>query len=366
MKKIFLTALALFSCLLTFGQTLAPASSTVTSGDEIVITASGETSAAYFTSATPDNTLITSTSPDVFAPNYVSVQYIETMNTYNIVTHQPSAFKIKVTNARNIAYTIKLGFRTQIAGSSVSSVTIYITLTINPAVVTYYNQAQSAYFTKDNCGPGTEGSAVNYTIAAGTYSSTTSQNAANQLAINALNAGGQAYANTNGQCLTLYYNVAMSQSFIRNSCNPFYESSGVQYTYSVPAGKHSSTVSQAAADLKATNDLNINGQINANNLDVCIESRIGFRTRLRTNPYVSSGETLARVWLWTGADLSTVSLDYYSQSGIFVYTGQYGTTPAAAGYYTDLYSDPTDGAYTRVFQVGPNGELVSYTMVPIP
>lgn len=64
----------------------------------------------------------------------------------------------------------------------------------------YYNAVQSAQFTRNNCGAGYTGSTVTYTVAPGTYSSTVSQAAANQLAINYINANGQAYANANGTC----------------------------------------------------------------------------------------------------------------------------------------------------------------------
>ncbi|PZR28925.1 MAG: hypothetical protein DI535_04195 [Citrobacter freundii] len=62
------------------------------------------------------------------------------------------------------------------------------------------NQAQSGTFTRNNCGTGYTGGAVTYTIAANTYSSSVSLADANQQAVNAVNAGGQAYANANGTC----------------------------------------------------------------------------------------------------------------------------------------------------------------------
>ncbi len=65
---------------------------------------------------------------------------------------------------------------------------------------TYYNTVQSGSFTRNNCSSGYTGSTVTYTVPAGTYSSTTSLAAANQLGINDKNANGQAYANTNGTC----------------------------------------------------------------------------------------------------------------------------------------------------------------------
>ncbi len=76
---------------------------------------------------------------------------------------------------------------------------------------TYYNAQQSGNFTRNNCGGGYNGTTVNYIVPPGTYSSTVSQAAANQLAINDLNANGQSYANANGSCVpapnlvNLYY-----------------------------------------------------------------------------------------------------------------------------------------------------------------
>ncbi|MET0463516.1 MAG: DUF5977 domain-containing protein, partial [Chitinophagaceae bacterium] len=64
---------------------------------------------------------------------------------------------------------------------------------------TWINQAQSGTFTKE-CPANYAGSSVTYTIAQGTYSSTTSLAHANTLASNAVNSGGQAYANANGTC----------------------------------------------------------------------------------------------------------------------------------------------------------------------
>ncbi len=62
----------------------------------------------------------------------------------------------------------------------------------------YWNVAESGTFTRNNCTAGQSGSNYTYTVAAHTYSSTTSQAAANQLAINDVNANGQNVTNTNG------------------------------------------------------------------------------------------------------------------------------------------------------------------------
>lgn len=77
----------------------------------------------------------------------------------------------------------------------------------------WYNVAQSANFTRNNCGTGSTGSTVTYTIAAGTYMSTISQADADQKAILALNGGGQAYANANGTCSTVSCPVTIASGY---------------------------------------------------------------------------------------------------------------------------------------------------------
>ena len=68
-----------------------------------------------------------------------------------------------------------------------------------PVAITYKNAAQSATYTKSNCSCGTP-SAVVYTVAAGKYTSTVSQAAADQQAAIDMTTNGQAYANANGTC----------------------------------------------------------------------------------------------------------------------------------------------------------------------
>jgi hypothetical protein len=60
------------------------------------------------------------------------------------------------------------------------------------------NTSQSGTFTKNNCQSGT-GSQVTYSVPANTYFAST-QTDANALALNDVNASGQAYANANGTC----------------------------------------------------------------------------------------------------------------------------------------------------------------------
>ena len=126
----------------------------------------------------------------------------------------------------------------------------------------YYNSARSAVFNRNNCGVGGTGSAATYMVAAGKYSSTVSQADADQKAQNEINASAQAYANANGTCTFL--NTAKSAVFTRNTCAPGGTNASSSVTYTVAAGKYTSTVSQADADQKAQNEVNGSGQAYAN------------------------------------------------------------------------------------------------------
>lgn len=64
---------------------------------------------------------------------------------------------------------------------------------------TFWNTVKSAPFSKNDCAEGQTTAPVDFVIPAMTYSAST-QIAADQLAIDALNAGGQAYANEHGVC----------------------------------------------------------------------------------------------------------------------------------------------------------------------
>jgi hypothetical protein len=130
---------------------------------------------------------------------------------------------------------------------------------------TWTNQAQSGNFTRNNCGTNGTGSTVTYTVAASSYSSTISLADANQKAVDAVNAGGQAYANANAGCT--WTNQAQSGNFTRNNCPPNYTGSSV--TYNVAANTYNSTISLADANQKAIDDVNANGQSYANTNGTC-------------------------------------------------------------------------------------------------
>lgn len=131
----------------------------------------------------------------------------------------------------------------------------------------YYNLSLSQSFTKNNCGAGYQGSSVTYTVPLGTYTASTAA-AANQLAQNDITTNGQTYANTNGTCALLYYNVADTGKYTRNNCGSGYTGSLVNYV--VPANTYSSVVSQSAANQLAHTDVTTNGQAYANSHGSCL------------------------------------------------------------------------------------------------
>lgn len=67
---------------------------------------------------------------------------------------------------------------------------------------------------------------------------------------------------------TAFLSAAKSQSFTKNDCAT---GTGSDVVYAVPAGKYTSTISQADADLKATNDVIVNGQGFANANGICTQ-----------------------------------------------------------------------------------------------
>jgi hypothetical protein len=136
----------------------------------------------------------------------------------------------------------------------------------NGCPVTYYNHLISEVFTKANCDAGFIGSDVIFNVPANTYSSTISQEDADEKAENYLLTNGQNYANANGTCIQLYLNTLQSQSFT-TECEEGYI--GGTIIYSVPAGRYSSTISQEEADQLAIDEIEANGEAYANENGTC-------------------------------------------------------------------------------------------------
>lgn len=136
--------------------------------------------------------------------------------------------------------------------------------------IKWYNDRKSKMFQKTDCEVTEVGSMVEYVVEAGRFSSSVSKEDANQKALDALEAEGPGSANEHGTCeTTLWYNVEKSKVFYKNDCEDGFI--GAPYTYTVEAGKYISDVSQEDADKKALDDIERNGQEQANLNGECIE-----------------------------------------------------------------------------------------------
>ncbi|MDR6516178.1 DUF5977 domain-containing protein [Chryseobacterium camelliae] len=80
---------------------------------------------------------------------------------------------------------------------------------------------------------------------------------------------------------TTYYNKDRSQSFTKNNCTNGQVSSAI--IYNVPANKYSSLISQADADQKAIDEINANGQNNANSNGICYNPYCQLNTQSSSN-----------------------------------------------------------------------------------
>ncbi|MHA4894550.1 DUF5977 domain-containing protein [Pedobacter sp. PWIIR3] len=117
----------------------------------------------------------------------------------------------------------------------------------------------------------------------------------------------------NPQVTTTYYNAARSQVFNKNNCGSGYVGSAV--TYSVPANQYSSTVSQADADGKAQNQINLNGQSYANTNGTCGVDYSNWVT-MASFPMVSDDFSIDVGWNKNLVNTPTVKMEIY-QNGVF-------------------------------------------------
>lgn len=139
---------------------------------------------------------------------------------------------------------------------------------------------------------------------------------------------------------TPFYNLAKIQSFTRNNCGSGYTAGS--YTYTVPAGKYSSMISQSDADNQAQEEVNLNGQNFANNYGLCIGScSVTFNSSLGINGgggvYYQSGynfsfgfssgaNSINLPWTTTGVKVATLngtckpSTEFSSYNGQVYYT----------------------------------------------
>lgn len=86
----------------------------------------------------------------------------------------------------------------------------------SPAI--WFNEEISTYFEKNDCEFDIKGSKVKYTVKKGKYVSYVSQDDANSLALDEINANGQEYANKNGTCCNVYISRKYVGNFCKNDC----------------------------------------------------------------------------------------------------------------------------------------------------
>lgn len=122
----------------------------------------------------------------------------------------------------------------------------------------YLSHAVYEMAQRNNCAIGYIGGYAEFTLAAGAYSSLISQEHADLLAQLVVDAQAQHYANTNGACESLYTSTEKSGTFYSDKCTN--SQIPVAYTYTVPAAKYTSTISQEDADDQADEDLADYGQ----------------------------------------------------------------------------------------------------------
>jgi hypothetical protein len=126
----------------------------------------------------------------------------------------------------------------------------------------YNNQLITELFTKSDCQSGYKGTEWPVTVAANTFTSTVSQQDADAQAEAYLLKTGPTQAILNGSCQLIYYNSALSKTVTNFNCPTGYY--GDVITYTVPARRYSSVISQKDADDKAVSDIRANAQAYAN------------------------------------------------------------------------------------------------------
>jgi hypothetical protein len=240
-----------------------------------------------------------------------------------------------------------------------------------PCPTSYSSNAVYELAQRDSCAANSVGGFVEYYIPAGAYTSNISQQHADMLAEQALMANLQAYAYANAGCITVYYNVLKSATF-QKQCDVGLVGSSV--TYTVLAGKYSSTISQEDADDQADEDLDANGQWFADENGTCIVNTQPVweaddaNLRCRTVNGATTGQTEA---LFT--DINPNSSTYnqvrwelleVNVLGCTVQTGGYCTLTAFSPIYFPTYSIYCNGSQTTGYLVVwfPNGITMGSTV----
>lgn len=311
MKKIYLFLILLVSGYSVFSQTIAltAAPTEVANGGTVTVTVSGENSLRYVNSIVYLSTMTTTSSPGSSYGNFLQLSDLNKTQNYDFGQGKTTKFSFKMNNTYAVNITCTLYFRLLLTNQN--EVTVSVDLTVKPdAPASYPNVAMSREFTKNNCGPGQQGTKVTYNVPAGKYTANTQQ-AADQLATNDLNNNGQANANTVGECKTIYYSAAVSGTFYSNACGEYGGASGA-VTFTVPASKYSSIVSQQDANNLAAADLGTNGQIYADSNGPCSSA---FKIQLQSANAVGDNATATLVFRDAAPSGATYEFQLYLPDG---------------------------------------------------
>jgi YD repeat-containing protein len=116
--------------------------------------------------------------------------------------------------------------------------------------IPYYNEAKSQVFTRNNCTGGQVAGTYTYTVPANTYIGS-SQQEANQLALNDIAQNGQAAANQYATCTVIYLSPDVSGYYYSQNCPP---GTALPVYISKPLGAHTSAISEYDAYMLAVTD----------------------------------------------------------------------------------------------------------------
>jgi len=132
------------------------------------------------------------------------------------------------------------------------------------------------------------------------------------------NYAGQAVDCLSGSNVVLYVNQPISQVFTRDNCSPGQHP--VPYTYTIPAGWFTSTISQADADARAQEELEANGQKIANTVPCEYQSQAISQNYIK-NDCIGTGS----------------SVPFYLPQGYFTSTISQSEADSQAQAHADIY-----------------------------
>jgi hypothetical protein len=302
MKKLLLLCSIIMYCLSANSQSFTASPSTVASGGTITVTASGES-----LSSNIYNMGGSYISASVAAPNQGYLSDINgsvvsgSTSYYNTSSQAPTTFQFKPTSSAPVNVTVTYTFvvyKQDLLHGGTTSTNLSFSVTVTPPPAIFYSAAYSKPFTRTNCGAGYQGGSYTYGVSYG-FRTASTQAAANQLAIDYVNANGQAAANVNGTCSIIYYSAAISGNFTKNNCDS-HSDAGPAVPYTLPAGSKTSTVSQADANALALPVFNTNGQNNANATGTCIPRN---KTYISFSNQAKPGSTITRLRVYNGSTL---------------------------------------------------------------